>query len=646
MDNFGQYSQGGGLDRITRGIAHQYPRESGIEAMRGMQGPSQLDGSSESRPEYFNSRPEAARDTSSSNLPLVGGAATPGSMTPRATPRLYPANYSGTTIPLEEYPIQSLHQTSYNDSPYLHSSRSYHNHGIQEAAIDPYSIADDGDDGFLPSPKRKSMLAIARQSSRDLLPNSAAGGAGTGNGIMRSLSTMVGGSKKSSGSQNSGYGPVDQPGRSGQQPTPDPVPGEEKSEWLARQKKGNNKMKWVLFGVIGGVILLAIVGGVIGGVVASKSHKSSDSSPASGSTDNADTDTATNGELGKDSAEIKALLGNTALHKVFPAIDYTPWGTQYPLCMTYPPSQNNVTRDMAVLSQLTNQVRLYGTDCNQTQMVLTAIDRLQLDDMKVWMGVWIETNETTNTRQISQMYDILESTKDLSIFSGVIVGNEALYRAGLDKASSETDLISKLKDVRSNFTSKNYDLPIATSDLGDNWNAELVDVVDLVMSNIHPFFAGVPAAQAASWTWEFWQQHDVLLTQGTTKKQVISETGWPSAGGNDCGSDTTSCPNSTAGSVAGVSEMNTYMSDWVCQALSNGTDYFWYDASRSLSILCGVKSLTGLHRFEAFDEPWKVIYNTPGKDWETEWGLMDPARNLKSGLKIPDCDGKTVKKRR
>ena len=207
-------------------------------------------------------------------------------------------------------------------------------------------------------------------------------------------------------------------------------------------------------------------------------------------------------------------------------------------------------------------------------------------------------------------------------------------------------MISKLKDVRSNFTSKNYDLPIATSDLGDNWNAELVDVVDLVMSNIHPFFAGVPAAQAASWTWEFWQQHDVLLTQGTTKKQVISETGWPSAGGNDCGSDTTSCPNSTAGSVAGVSEMNTYMSDWVCQALSNGTDYFWYDASRSLSILCGVKSLTGLHRFEAFDEPWKVIYNTPGKDWETEWGLMDPARNLKSGLKIPDCDGKTVKKRR
>ena len=53
-------------------------------------------------------------------------------------------------------------------------------------------------------------------------------------------------------------------------------------------------------------------------------------------------------------------------------------------------------------------------------------------------------------------------------------------------------------------------------------------------------------------------------------------------------------------------------------------------------------SANRLSRFEAFDEPWKVIYDTPGKDWEDKWGLMDSARNVKSGLKIPDCGGKTV----
>jgi exo-beta-1,3-glucanase (GH17 family) len=243
--------------------------------------------------------------------------------------------------------------------------------------------------------------------------------------------------------------------------------------------------------------------------------------------------------------------------------------------MTYPPSQNNVTRDMAVLSQLTNAVRLYGTDCNQTEMTLHAIDRLGLKDMKVWLGVWIDTNQTTTDRQLAQMYKILDKTTDLSIFKGAIIGNEALYRAGVDKASSEQSLIQILTDVKANFTAKGWNIPVATSDLGDNWNGQLVAAVDIVMSNIHPFFAGVTAEIAAGWTWDFWQQHDVVLTQGTNKNQVISETGWPSGGGTDCGGATGDCTPGQSGSIAGVAEMNTFMDNFVCQAVANGTDFFW-----------------------------------------------------------------------
>lgn len=50
------------------------------------------------------------------------------------------------------------------------------------------------------------------------------------------------------------------------------------------------------------------------------------------------------------------------------------------------------------------------------------------------------------------------------------------------------------------------------------------------------------------------------------------------------------------------------------------------------------------YRFEAFDEPWKVIYNTDTDKWESKWGLIDSNRNLKDGLKIPDCNGTTVDK--
>lgn len=52
--------------------------------------------------------------------------------------------------------------------------------------------------------------------------------------------------------------------------------------------------------------------------------------------------------------------------------------------------------------------------------------------------------------------------------------------------------------------------------------------------------------------------------------------------------------------------------------------------------------LADSQRFEAFDEPWKVIYNTPGQSWEDKWGLMDSARKIKPGLKIPSCGGKTA----
>lgn len=51
------------------------------------------------------------------------------------------------------------------------------------------------------------------------------------------------------------------------------------------------------------------------------------------------------------------------------------------------------------------------------------------------------------------------------------------------------------------------------------------------------------------------------------------------------------------------------------------------------------------NRFEAFDEPWKEQLNEPGKEWEDKWGLMDLARNLKPGVKIPDCGGKTIDSR-
>jgi exo-beta-1,3-glucanase (GH17 family) len=508
------------------------------------------------------------RDSYSSGLPLAAGAATPGSITPGGVSDLRSSGISGRSIQLEDYP--AVHPvpaglTAYHDSPY-HTSSVFHTQ-MSDANINPNNIADDGDDGFMPDPRRRSMLNMGRQPSAEVQAPTTAGAA-TG-GVKGFLGGLVGRKQKAQ-TPSGNYNPVEPIRGTGN--GLGPLSRVEKSEWLSRQTEGNNKMRWVVGFAIGTVVVLAVVGGIIGGVLGAKNSSSSNSGNNSNT---AAGDTAANGDLDSSSPEIQALLNNPNLHKVFPGIDYTPWGTQYPLCMTYPPSQNNVTRDMAVLSQLTSAVRLYGTDCNQTEMTLHAIDRLGLKDMKVWLGVWIDTNETTTERQLAQMYKILDETADHSIFKGAIIGNEALYRAGVDKASSEESLIQILTDVKSNFTANGWNIPVATSDLGDNWNAQLVAAVDLVMSNIHPFFAGVTAEVAAGWTWDFWQQHDVVLTQGTDKGQVISETGWPSAGGTDCGGTTGDCTPGQSGSIAGIAEMNTFMDTFVCQAVANGTDFFW-----------------------------------------------------------------------
>lgn len=597
MDNLGPAAVGGGISGIALGVANTHDRQSGVDAFRDTDGPAHnipaergYHTTGSDNP-YIPALPEGAHGSSDnlrpqsygSNVALGAAAASAGQLTPGASNpsqrSLFDSPYQGVG-PLNEGPYQRQSTYSTNNYPLV---------------INPDEILDDGDDGFVP-PNSKS----AGQTSRAV--PAAAGGA-AGGGFLGGLGGLFKSKKAADGPS---YGPV-------------PGTGLEAGD-KARPKPdgGSRKRGWIVGLVLAFIVVGAIVGGAVGGTIG---HRENHKEDPTESTKSASGDSKKNGDLDKDSDEIKALMGNGNLHKVFPGVDYTPWGVQYPLCLKYPPSQNNVTRDMAVISQLTNTVRLYGTDCNQTEMVLHAIDRLELKSMKLWLGVWIDTNDTTADRQISHLYKILDNAKDTSIFKGAIVGNEALFRAGNDKTSAKKKLTGYMDDVRDHFKKHNIDLPIATSDLGDNWDSDLVKKTDVVMSNVHPFFAGVEVDDAASWTWSFWQNNDVVLTKDTDKKQVISEVGWPSGGGNDCGQGHDNCKSKTDGSVAGIDEMNKFMSDWVCQAMSNGTEYFW---------------------FEAFDEPWKEQYNTKDEQWEDKWGLMDAARKLKPGIKIPDCDGKEV----
>jgi exo-beta-1,3-glucanase (GH17 family) len=588
VDNMGAAAVGGGISGIAFGVANRNERQSGVEAMRPVDERGQqeqqhyYDGPSERHytdtpyvptvpySDQPAADPRLARDSyhgnsnsySNSQLPLGGGVALAAVGTPaHGSPSMSTSNPSQLSVgePYPRYPSGGLY-----DGPY----HSYHNN---PASINPDEIADDGDDGFITVPQRRSGL-FGKKSSQEAVAGGAAAGAATG-GVLGAMNNLRGGG-------STVYGPV--PHSEGGHAEKNPALSQHAADAAAAKRR----KRWLLTLLVGLGIIAVIVGAVVGGILGSRKHSSSSSnsdgdSSGDGSDDpGTNTQTAvgdikTNGLLDKNSPEIKKLMNNDGLHRVFHGMDYTSWGVQYPLCEEYPPSPNNVTRDMAVLSQLTDTVRVYGTDCNQTQMVLDAIDRLELTDMKLWLGVWVDSNETTVNRQMDILYDVINDMNDTSILQGVIVGNEVLYSGGFEtKATAQEKLTTYLNNVRSNLTSKGVKIPVATSDLGDNWTADLLEASDMVMANVHPFFGGVQVDQAAAWTTTFFDTHDVSLTSGTKKEAIISEVGWPSSGGNDCG--TNNCTDTTSGSVAGIDEMNQFMADWVCQALNNGTKYFWY----------------------------------------------------------------------
>lgn len=667
VDNFGEQAAGG-IAGIAMGVADTHARESGLEAMRNTPGYR----SNEMDEDTYNDVPHPGQMPRQAHYPqneMRGNAypnqPPPGHMPqhrgqdpyemrgnaytdlpPQAhTPRQQAYNpnqvYSNTHLdapsrqmaydqysrppsdPFQGSPGMITPQSRSTGSRSLHSSN---NDAYPEATLnrysrnfdpalamdfDPNTIEDDGDDGLeYGNPNRISMLSIGHSSRRSVnatAAGGAAGGAVAAGGIMGALGGLTG--RNASG--NIAYDAVHNAPPAGATP---PAAGagaavpQEKSEWLSEQSSGKKKMRWL----IGIVVALLVIGGVVGGVVGGLLSKKKSSSSGPSNTDTAASDLSSNGDLTAKSSEIQALMNNKNLHRVFPGMDYTPINTQYPDCLRTPPSQNNVTRDLAVLSQLTDTIRLYGTDCNQTQMLLHSIDQLGLNGtVKVWLGVWQDSNVTTNARQLKQMYQILDQYGPSS-FKGIILGNEILFRQDM----TTWELGTLIADVKKNLTAMGIDLPIATSDLGDDWTQALADEVDILMANIHPFFAGVTAEEAAGWTYSFWTNHNTPLKPDRSKN-YISETGWPSTGGTGCGGPAT-CEK---GAVAGIKEMNTFMDTWVCQALANGTNYFW---------------------FEAFDEPWKIKYDTPGMEWEDKWGLMDVNRNLKPGVKIPDCGGKTV----
>lgn len=369
--------------------------------------------------------------------------------------------------------------------------------------------------------------------------------------------------------------------------------------WMEKgASTGSGKKKWVIGGILGLVALIAI--GVALGVTLSKKSSSSSSSSSKSSSSSSDPS-----NFSKD-ANLKLS---------FYGIAYTPAGSQLPDCGN---SLDDVISDIQIMSQLTTRVRLYGADCNQSALVLEAIEQTKVNVTVFLANYPVSTdNDTAYDRQRDLIKSAIQ-TYGTDHIGGVTVGNE--YILDYLNANGATDpngavgnkgaelLIANINDTRSMLSGLGVSLPVGNADAGSYFNDLVLEQVDYGMANVHPWFANVSIDQSAGWTWEFFEVNDVQLAQSlsNTPEMYVAETGWPTKS-----SDT--ADESNGPSTASVANLQTFLDTYICQANTNGTKYFF---------------------FEFFDEKWKDEQYGGVEGW---WGLFNANRTLKDGITIPDC---------
>jgi len=386
--------------------------------------------------------------------------------------------------------------------------------------------------------------------------------------------------------------------------------GYSSSHWLEKQEASSKKSKWIVISSALLVIIVIAVGVGVGVGVSQSNKKSSNNLSSSNGGGN-----SANGAVNQTNpSDPSTFEKDSRLKHSFYGLAYTPNNVQYPNCNGTLP---DIIEDIQLMSQLTSRIRLYGSDCNISSLVLEAIKQTKVD-MTVYLGNYPDPggDYVAYERQRDAMKQALQ-TYGADHVSGVTVGNE--YMLNYLNSNGATDpnsaignvgaqnLIVNITDTKNMIAELGLKIPVGNSDAGSYFSTQVLSSVDYGLSNVHPWFANVSIDQAAGWTWDFFQENNVVAAQALSNNPTmyIAETGWPTES-SDAG-------NANNGpSLASEANLDIFMQNFVCQANTNGTKYFF---------------------FEFFDEKWKDLQFG---GVEGHWGLFHQNKTLKN-INIPDC---------
>jgi len=271
-----------------------------------------------------------------------------------------------------------------------------------------------------------------------------------------------------------------------------------------------------------------------------------------------------------------------------------------------PPAQ--ILRDLGLMHAAGfRHVRTFGLDNGLNRIAPLA--QSHFPDLQFFLGVYECGGDHDDVRDPrssrAQLDEALRQARAHRNVVGIVVGNECLpgEPEACPRPVSVEQLIEDLAYVKRRLRSDRRPSVAVTTALSmvaavqnyETLGKRVAPHVDVVMVNIHPFFAPAAADEAVSANFDGSYRRLQQLYAHLGKPLVVGESGWPSAGP----------PNGPA--VPGLENQRRFIHDVVRHA-----------QTQALSVFL----------FEMFDEPWKNEMGGVGP----HWGLFDRQGRVKFPL--------------
>ena len=246
-------------------------------------------------------------------------------------------------------------------------------------------------------------------------------------------------------------------------------------------------------------------------------------------------------------------------------------------------SRKQIERRMVVLAQRFNWIRSFST--SQGHDLIPRVAKEQ--GLNTLVGAWLGKDKDKNRLEIENLIALAEQgSVDVAA-----VGNEVLYRGDLE----EQQLLDVMSEVRARLP---REIPMGYVDAYYEFEdrPKITEACDVLLTNCYPFWEGCAHPYAILYMQDMYRRVQ-RVAQG--KRVIISETGWPSAGGSFYGAES---------SPQGAYLYFLRAMEW---AASEEIEMFY---------------------FSSFDEAWKVAGEAGEGDVGAHWGLWDKDEQFKYAL--------------